>query len=438
MTAAVDPVSRFIAEFEWNRPAAYGQLALRLLLPTLRLPFFRSLGSAVIRAALPAVTLTMGLFLVGNMFLSAAVERQYLSLRLPVLRDCPDAKSATARCIELGWADQRLRGWLEQALVVNPAQRLSSEQLLDVFDHVGIVQNQERSRRQETLHRLLTGSRTEWLWGACGVSVTAPPPQAIYEALSGGTTSGFSKMLAKDSDRLGDLKRKFLERYIAAMSVEMAEPIREVRRWNGSVQWATVLVAWLITWLGLQRGWLARTLDRTWLPHLTGELAASPSEEVQPPASPQKHELAALSGRLRTMKESGRDAAEIRETLDRELRVLRESIEEEIYGTLHFLLGVLPALGFIGTIMGMGSALLAADGLFSSANPQHAVADITQQLGFAFDTTLVALLAGIVTGIWLAAVRLYERRFLQQAEIVLVQIFIEASGHTLPLATRLT
>ena len=66
---------------------------------------------------------------------------------------------------------------------------------------------------------------------------------------------------------------------------------------------------------------------------------------------------------------------------------LRNGLDHGVYGTFGFMLGLLPSLGFIGTVLGMGNALLAADGLFSAADRQRTIGQITEELGFAFDTT---------------------------------------------------
>jgi biopolymer transport protein ExbB/TolQ len=99
-----------------------------------------------------------------------------------------------------------------------------------------------------------------------------------------------------------------------------------------------------------------------------------------------------------------------------EVAKLRDGIENGVYGTLMILSGFLPALGFIGTILGMGDALLRADLLFTSPDRQRSISLMTQDLGFAFDTTLVALLCGLIVGLALAYLRMKEKDFLGQVE----------------------
>ena len=72
------------------------------------------------------------------------------------------------------------------------------------------------------------------------------------------------------------------------------------------------------------------------------------------------------------------------------------------------MVGVLPSLGFIGTVIGMSDALLKANTLFDSVDKTGAISDITNRLGFAFDTTLVGLVAIIITGSIVLILRKYE------------------------------
>jgi biopolymer transport protein ExbB/TolQ len=85
-------------------------------------------------------------------------------------------------------------------------------------------------------------------------------------------------------------------------------------------------------------------------------------------------------------------------------------MEATTYRTIEFLISLLPSLGFVGTVIGMGDALLAADGLFSSRDKQQTITHITQQLGYAFDTTLIALIAALLAGVLVVICRIQENR----------------------------
>jgi biopolymer transport protein ExbB/TolQ len=87
----------------------------------------------------------------------------------------------------------------------------------------------------------------------------------------------------------------------------------------------------------------------------------------------------------------------------------------------------LPSLGFIGTVIGMGEALLQADSLFGSADRQRTIGLMTEQLGYAFDTTLVALLCGLLVSTALAVVRRNDQAFVSWFEADMAGQFLNAS-----------
>jgi hypothetical protein len=67
-------------------------------------------------------------------------------------------------------------------------------------------------------------------------------------------------------------------------------------------------------------------------------------------------------------------------------------------GVLRYFIGALPALGFIGTVVGIGQALMGTGAVLSDeiAKQQSGVGTIALSLGLAFDTTLVALVLSLV------------------------------------------
>jgi hypothetical protein len=159
-----------------------------------------------------------------------------------------------------------------------------------------------------------------------------------------------------------------------------------MQRLNGWVQWLTVFVGFL----------LLVVLVRRWLMLVKLRYASTLGS---PAAFPSRCELhgVAVAGATH-----GRQM----------LEMVRDGVEGA-YGTLGYLATVLPSLGFLGTVLGLGDALLRAEGLFADQNRQRTVSLITQDLGFAFDTTLVALVAGILVGLPLAFVRQKDRRLLR-------------------------
>jgi hypothetical protein len=120
--------------------------------------------------------------------------------------------------------------------------------------------------------------------------------------------------------------------------------------------------------------------------------------------------------------------APLPEEIDSNLfQTLQESVENKIYYPYQFFLGIIPSLGFLGTVVGMGQALLKSDMLFTAQSNQQrqiAVNTITQELGYAFDTTFIALSAGIIVGIAFLSCHRHETQFL----MTLKKSFLSKNG----------
>lgn len=97
--------------------------------------------------------------------------------------------------------------------------------------------------------------------------------------------------------------------------------------------------------------------------------------------------------------------------LDDEVDRIRQETERSVYDVYWFVSGMLPSLGFIGTVVGMSAALLKADRLFSAADRPLAISEMTKELGLAFDTTLVALVMGLLVSVPLSILRGRELTF---------------------------
>lgn len=75
------------------------------------------------------------------------------------------------------------------------------------------------------------------------------------------------------------------------------------------------------------------------------------------------------------------------------------------YAYIDFAIYAMPSLGFIGTVIGIGQALGSADRVVraaDSAEQADAITAVTSVLGFAFDTTLVALVTTVIV-MWVVA-----------------------------------
>lgn len=86
----------------------------------------------------------------------------------------------------------------------------------------------------------------------------------------------------------------------------------------------------------------------------------------------------------------------------RSLSDLRRQRITTDYVLVRYLIWAIPTVGFLGTVVGISGALIAMQPLFASEAPTaDLVAPVVQQLGMAFNTTIVALvLSAVLT--WLA------------------------------------
>lgn len=97
------------------------------------------------------------------------------------------------------------------------------------------------------------------------------------------------------------------------------------------------------------------------------------------------------------------------------------------FGGVAFLIYLMPVIGFLGTIFGVGQAIFgfslvipqASD--FVSISPE--LTKITYQLGVAFDTTLSALVLSALGGLVMTVVRQYEEKVVGQVDNDCVELF---------------
>ena len=185
-----------------------------------------------------------------------------------------------------------------------------------------------------------------------------------------------------------------MKRFAGKLATQLLPTLRWVRRLNGWVQWVTVWLGWLILVIVGRRALMSQRLSRV--------INAEGFEMVWGDATEADKLLRGCLRELRDIRESidgnGGSHADKLSLLHAKIDRLRDQLDSDVFTQLGYLLSLLPSLGFIGTVIGMGEALLKADGLFSQSDRQQTISLITKELGFAFDTTLVALVAGIVTG----------------------------------------
>lgn len=113
--------------------------------------------------------------------------------------------------------------------------------------------------------------------------------------------------------------------------------------------------------------------------------------------------------------ESGEHRGEARNLLQQVAERNENRIERVEYSAIHFLVYAIPSLGFVGTVLGIGAALGSADQVVRAADAvaqANAITAVTSILGVAFDTTLVALVCGIIVSAMLSRIRSRESAFL--------------------------
>ena len=97
--------------------------------------------------------------------------------------------------------------------------------------------------------------------------------------------------------------------------------------------------------------------------------------------------------------------------------------QQNSYALPRILVWAIPVLGFLGTVIGIGSAVGQFDTFLSSADDidvlRDGLANVTGGLGTAFDTTFLALAISLIVMLPLAAVERIEQRLLTRIDLVL-------------------
>lgn len=91
----------------------------------------------------------------------------------------------------------------------------------------------------------------------------------------------------------------------------------------------------------------------------------------------------------------------------------RRTVETQYYEPTRTIMGMLPSFGFLGTVYGMGAALVHSSGLQNDQLRSEAIASMSSKLGLAFDTTFVALVCLILAEALLLIVRAREERHIE-------------------------
>jgi hypothetical protein len=324
-----------------------------------------------------------------NTWLAWNVDRSYANATLLEVNEARSTDEAVQEAIAAigSKADMAQQEFVREAFRERPASATYRFYLLNI---IRAVQGDVSPQVERTLDRHMTGNQHGTRFFALtseGVSGTA-----VVEALSRVDSNWNHKTaLLEDADSTlrGTEADAFLAKFIDRAAQETRPALRNLMRLNGWIQWCTICVCWVVMLLTAARATLlARLVTTGWFPNVitsrfTRFLAAG--------ASPRSTLSAASSAAAFAAK------APIESFLDR-----------QVYSTYEFLVALLPSLGFVGTVVGMGDALLTADSLFSAADKSRAISTITSHLGFAFDTTLVGLITGIIAGSIVVRLRQWE------------------------------
>ncbi len=358
------------------------------------------------RTLVPALGLTWLIFAAWNHQAALKIETTFASGQLQDFRDVTSDEGAVVRAIELKWADPKIKNWLREVMKTPSNAFTARQQAVGLFRSSGAGEPTEQERI-DLLAATVTGHRESalpvphWLAQGLWYKIKASSAAEAFNAQAALGNEHWRRAVDTVNPALADEKKKFAQRFLDAFAAEMNEPIRDMRRLNGWVQWLTILLACTIVVAVLRRRMLILQLS------VSAQRAAVDAEKFGgiKPANvfPRGSEIADILQRATT----GR--AMVTAILD-ELSKLRDSADTAIYGLYASLAAAIPALGFIGTVIGMGAGLLYADGLFSSPDKQRVVGQITQGLGLAFDATLVSLICAPVAVIFQAVARVREQR----------------------------
>jgi biopolymer transport protein ExbB/TolQ len=382
-------------------------------------------GPVLLRAFLAGLVLVVISYGAVNFWIASSIDEEFENLVIEELSGCGTAERGAAKLVDIGWAPSNLKDWLQEGLGSTPASTPAREQISVFLDKVLSHEEGKREQRDNILRDHATGRRTSLVAGLPWIRSRPVSGPEIFEALTTFDGGTWLTELERPGTQFSAEKKAFLKRYLSAIASQMNPRLRGLWRVNGLIQWFVVLLFWSLAWLSIQRWCLERKLRRKWLEPF--------QRDGRPPALAEGADLRDIWMRIRRRVAENPDGRPSVEILQAETGQLRDSIENDVYEPLGFLVGIIPALGFIGTVLGMGNALLAADGLFSAADRQLTVSQITKQLGFAFDTTLLALVLSSIVGLMLAATRVRERRFIRDAERAISRSLSQIDSEEAPL-----
>ena len=362
-------------------------------------------------AVLLAVGLTVVFYIVVNWWLGSRVDGAFEDARVPAVAAAPSPEVAAERAVGMAAAPRDLAeaGYVRNAFRGH-SSATAAEQLRRLA--AGMTGGDAPVGTVAVIEEHLTGRRSGWpgLWADAEV----PSGGNFAAALAVADPAWERKVAQAQADR-ADAAADFLADYFDVVVREVRPALRSYARINGPIQWVTVVAFWLTVVLALRRLGVVRRLrgaSPLGVTRAAAVLGGRVAPRVRRAGGAAATRLPAWTARLPrptlpaavppgpAVAPAAFAAGDVRVTLDR-----------EVYGPMSHLVALLPSLGFVGTVLGMGEALLRADGLFSAEDKTAAIGEITRRLGLAFDTTLVGLVGGILAGGLVLLVRLREDAF---------------------------
>jgi biopolymer transport protein ExbB/TolQ len=356
---------------------------------------------------------TLVIYLVANFCLGLWIDRSYDEFRPEQFAGVDDLEKAWPAIIGR-WPqhdDDESMAKLKSFVVANNEtfRRPFHVWLEDIFLDPGSKADAKRTLTAR-LRSLATGDRKGWVV----MSAQSATGNQVYEKLLKADDTGYLESLGGNAfhkegkqgaeTRDAGVRLKLFVAMCNELLTSTQEPIRWLLRLNGWIQFLTILLAIFVLVAIIRRYLFISRLASRWLDWKAGSAPIPLTEQHSA-----DQELWAIASRLNSTV-GGSEADIIRSELDR----IRAESDRSVYDSYWFLAGILPSLGFIGTVVGMSSALLKADRLFAATDQQLAIGDMTKELGVAFDTTLVALLMGLIVTIPLATVRAREFTFYRE------------------------
>lgn len=300
-----------------------------------------------------ATLLTCALYVAMNLWLTRSVDSAYHHAKASQITTITSAEDRVSKLVRTIGGDPRFEkeSYLREALRALPQDASWRDLILST---IAGVQNSIPKEFHSILDQHMTARRSGFPFFYLGIMpVSGGAIVEEFRAVSP-TWSHKNALIEGDDTQMkaGDIDG-FLIKLIDRASQENRPQIRSLMRVSGWVQWATFWMMWLVLVLVVKRYLRLQNAD---------------------------------------FKVYG----------------VNDDSLKQVYSTLDFLIGLLPSLGFVGTVLGMGDALLTADGLFSSTDKVQAINVITKHLGFAFDTTLIGLVTAMICGAAVLSLRTWE------------------------------